>query len=882
MERGYRFLLCLYPRRFRRRFGDELTAAFRLGWIEAGRHGPRARMHYLVSSAWDVITNAYHERLTQRHHPHLPEPKRDAMIATILQDLRFALRVMRRRPGFNFIAALTLALGVGSTTAIFSVVDGVLLRPLPYRDPQQLVFSWTKLAYLGVPRAWMNGAHIALLQDETKSFEALVPMQLATRQLTGIGTPEQVTVGLTRPTLFDVLGVPAAYGRVFRPEEGQQGQPDVAILGHAAWSHLFGADPEVVGRTIDISGAKVRVIGIMPAGFRFRIHSSLGQPAEPDLWMPGKWNLRDMPDSRAGYSLAMLARVKPGVTLLQAQAELDTIGARLDREQYRSNGFGWQLTPVHDDLVKQVRPALIALISAATMLLLIACANVGSLLLVRAAAREREFAIRGALGGARWRLLAQVLTENLALSAVGGALGFVVATVAVRAFLASQTFPIPRLHDVAVNGRVLLFTTAITFATGIGFGLLPAFRAARRDLIEPLRDGARGSESPSRHRGRSVLVVAEVALAVVLLLGAALLLRTFAAIRAADPGFSAEGVLTARLTMSAARNPQGKGEVAFVRTITEDLAQLPGVEGVAATNAMPLSRSTNQLSAVPEGAPADASILVDAIRITPGYFRSLRVAVLGGRDFTWDDAPKKELVAVVDDVFAASAWPNQNPVGRHLTMSNQQRTIVGVVRQPRLYEVHRTDRPQVFVPLAQNSSTRVTLVVRAQNAAAIVAPMRQSIWARDAGQPIADVRLLTAVVEDSLAVRRLTMELLSGFAMMALLLAALGIYGVIAYAVGERTQEIGVRMALGANPRDVVSMVVGRGLRLVTAGLLLGLVGASAFASLIRSQLYGVTPTDPVTFVSASLLLIVVAFAAAWIPARRAARIDPSLALRGS
>ena len=418
--------------------------------------------------------------------------------------------------------------------------------------------------------------------------------------------------------------------------------------------------------------------------------------------------------------------------------------------------------------------------------------------------------------------------------------------------------------------------------TGIVFGLVPALRSARNDLTEPLRNSARGSDGPSRQHGRSALVVGEVALAVVLLLGAALLLRTFAAIHGADPGFSADGVVTARMTLSPARYPQGKGTTAFVQTILDDLVQLPGVEAAAATNATPLSRATNQIGAVPEGAPAEASILVDAIRITPGYFRSLRTTVLGGRDFTWDDAPEHDLVAVVDDVYAGMAWPNQNPVGKWLTMSGQQRTVVGVVRQPRLYEVHRNDRPQVFVPMAQNTATGVTLVVRGQHPTTLIAPMRHAIWARDATQPIANVRLLTDVVGESLAVRRLSMLLLGGFALTALLLAALGIYGVIAYAVGERTQEIGVRIAPGANPRDVVSMVVGRGLRLVAAGLVVGIVGAFFFARLIRTQLYGVTPTDPMTFVGASLLLLSIALMAVWLPARRAARIDPVFALRGN
>jgi putative ABC transport system permease protein len=361
-----------------------------------------------------------------------------------------------------------------------------------------------------------------------------------------------------------------------------------------------------------------------------------------------------------------------------------------------------------------------------------------------------------------------------------------------------------------------------------------------------------------------------------------LLLRTFAAVRGADPGFSADGVLTARLTLPAARYPQGKGAPEFIRTLLEDLGRLPGVEAVAATNAMPLSRSTNQIGAVPEGAPSDTSILVDAIRITPRYFQTLRVSVLSGREFTWQDSPEHDLVAVVDDVFAAAAWPNQNPIGKHVTVNGQQRTVVGIVRQPRLYDVHRNDRAQVFVPMAQNAATGVTLVLKAQQPEGLAAAMRETIWARDRLQPVANVRLLSTIVGESLTVRRLSMLLLGGFALTALLLAALGIYGVIAYAVGERTQEIGVRMALGASRRDVLSMVVGRGLRLVSAGLIVGLIGAASFAQLIRAQLYGVTPTDPITFGGASLVLLVVAILAAWLPARRATRIDPTLALRGN
>lgn len=877
----YRALLRLYPLRFRRRFGGELTAAFRTEWDDARRRGAIASVHYLAASALDLVVNAWQERRLERRRaqfPQVPDPTRDSMLTILRHDLRFARRTMRRQPAFTAMVVLTLALGIGSTTAIFSILDGVLLRPLPYREPERLAFSWTTLAWIGVPRAWMNGSHIALLQDEARHLEAAVPLRVSATQLTGGGAPEQVLVGRAGTSLFDVLGVAPLLGRTFHADEGFEGHDRVTVLGHAAWLRYFGGDPAILGRTITIGGDSVQVIGVMPPTFRFHVHSSLANPTEPDLWMPGVWRLREMTQ---GYGLAMLVRTKPGVSIAQAQAEIDTIGARLDREQFNNRGFGWQLVGVQQDLVKQARPALIALIGAATMVLLIACANVASLLLVRSAAREREFALRGALGAGRGRLVAQVLVESVLLAGMGGALGVAIAYASVRAFVASEAIGVPRLYDVAVDARVLLFAAAVGLGTGIAFGLVPALRSTRPDLNETLKDGARGNSSAHRPRGRAALVVCEVALAVVLLLGATLLLRTFAALRHVDPGFDPRGVITARVTLPGARYPQAKGAPEFVRSIVDDLSALPGVEAAAATNAAPLSRSTNQNSIEPEGAVNGEAVFSDVIQVTPGYFASLHAPLRAGRDFAWTDAADQSPVLIVDESFAAAAWPNQPALGKYVKVSATRRAmVVGVVRQPRLYDVHRNDRPQVFVPMAQNPTLGVTLMVRAAHAESLAAALRQAIWARDAGQPVAQVRLLTEVVGRSLADRRVSLLLLTGFAVVALALAALGIYGVMAYAVGQRTHEIGLRMALGARARDVLSMVVGGGLRLIGLGLVLGLIGAVFFTRLLSTQLYGVTATDPLTFVSVTITLLVVALIAAYLPARRAARIDPAIALR--
>jgi predicted permease len=530
-----------------------MARAFSDAWRGRRARSFAAAIAWLPASLLDPIVNGWRERRHAR--PYTPEPEGASMIDLIRQDFGFAARVLRRQPGFAIAAVLTLALGIGATTAIFSVVDGVLLRPLGYRDPDRLGFVWTRLAWMGVPRAWINGYQISLMQDELRSVESLAAMRSTETQLTGDGQPEQVRVGIGTVNLFDVLGVRPELGRAFVPEEGREGNSDVAVLGHALFQGRFGGDRAIIGKLITLGGRSVKVIGVMSEDFRFHIHSSLGEPVEPDLWAPATWQFRSMP--RDGFSYALLLRARPGATLVDAQRELDALGARLNREQYQERGFGWQITGVQDDLVRKTRPALLVLLGAVGMVLLIGCANVASLFLVRAAGRSREFALRAAIGAGRRRIVTQLLAESLLLAGSAALLGYGLAFAAVRALRAVPGAGLPRLYDVTVDGRILLFTMGVAVVCGIAFGLAPALRWSRPNLAVVLQEGARGSGGFQGQRLRSAFVVAEIALALVLLLGAVLLLRTFAALRGAAPGFEPAGVLTARF--DASRRPVSGG-----------------------------------------------------------------------------------------------------------------------------------------------------------------------------------------------------------------------------------------------------------------------------------------------------------------------------------
>ena len=803
-------------------------------------------------------------------------------MSRIALDFRSALRLLRRQPGFTLVVVLTLALGIGANSAVFSLIDGILLRPLPYREPGQLAFMWTKLEWIGVPRAWISGGHIAVLQKEATLVESFVALRTVETQLTGAGDPEQVRLALTTINLLDTLGVPPLIGRGFRPGEDRQGSSNVVILSHSLWQQRFGGDEAVLGRQIAIGGQTAGVIGVMPPEFRFMVPSSLGGPVMPDVWAPGTWDFASMPMSP--YNLALMARARPGVTMARMRAEIDAIGHRLDREIYSNRGFGWHVVGIVDDLTAQVRPALWILMGAAGLVLLIACANVASLFLVRAVGRERELALRSAIGASRWRLTSQLLVEAVVVTGIGTVVALGLSAVAIDTLKASMPATLPRLENVSVDWRVVAATTAVTLVIAVVFAMLPVLPLRRPLLAASLKEGSRSAGSARTQRLRSAFVVGEIAMALMLLVGAALLMRTFAAMRDADPGFDPSGVITARVTLPAARYPpEGPASVNFVTQTLDQIRSYPGVRDAAGVSAPPLSARASQFNVQPTS-PADAPrLLVDRLVATPGYLRAAGITLIRGRDFAEGDRVGAPVVAIVDDVLAKAAWRGADPLGQTMNVERIAApvTVIGIVRQPHLYEVHKADRGQVYLAHAQTPALAMTLIVRTTDDPATLAPaIRRAVQAIDPLQPIAEIRTMGQVVESRLSDRRLSVMLLSLFAGVAMLLAAVGIYGLMSYAVSQRTSEFGIRIALGARLGDIRRMVLLRSSVLVAIGVVIGGAAAYAASGWLATQLYGVSSTDFPTFVAVSIVLLLVALLASYVPARRATRVDPVKALR--
>ena len=877
LARLYRLLLGAYPRAFRARFGDEMTIAFLGGFRRANARGVGRGAAFLISRLADAAASGLAERWAQRSL----EKGWQVMWSRLALDIRSALRLMRRQPGFAAVVVLTLALGIGANSAVFSLIDGMLLRPLPYREPGQLAFLWTKLEWIGVPRAWISGGHIALLQKETTLIESFVGLRATETQLTGVGDPAQVRLGVTTTNLLDALGTPPLIGRGFQPGEDREGTANVVILSHPLWQQRFGGDPGVLGRRISLDGQTVEVIGVMPPEFRFMVPTSLGGPVVADLWAPGTWDFPSMPTSP--FMFALMARVKPGVSIDRARAEIDAIGARLDREVYQNRGFGWHVNGLVEDLTAQVRPALLILAGAAALVLLIACANVASLFLVRAVDRERELALRTALGAGRSRLAAQLFVEALTIAIVGAGMAVVLAAGAVDALKASITTPIPRLDQVAVDWRVLAATTGMTVLVAIVFAMLPVLQLGRPKLAGALKEGARSSAGVRTQRLRAAFVVGEIAMALMLLVGAVLLIRTFAAMRGADPGFDETGVVAARVTLPASRYSEGSAAPDFIAQAIERLRAVPHVRAAGAANAAPLSQRANQFNAQPTS-PADAPrLLIDGIVVTPGYFRAAGITLLHGRDFHAADRAGAPRVAVIDDVFARAAWRGTDPIGQTMRVDRVQEPVmvVGIVRQAHLYQMHEPSRGQVYVPHAQTPALGMTLVLRSAGDPAALAPaIRRAVADLDPLQPVAEIKPLPQVVDERLADRRLGMTLLAVFASVAMVLAAVGIYGLMAYAVTQRTSEIGIRLALGAPAGAIRRAVLARSGLLAGCGVLIGGAGAYAASGWLSAQLYGVSATDAATFAAVGIGLLVVALLASYLPARRATRIDPARALR--
>jgi putative ABC transport system permease protein len=807
----------------------------------------------------------------------------------IWQDFRFAGRVLTKNPGFTAVAVLTLALGIGINTAIFSVVNAILLRPLSYKDPDQLVLLNHNYPKIDL-KASVSAPGYKHYRETAKSFEGLAAMSFWSANITGDGEPERLQGMMTSANLFPLLRAEAARGRVLLTEEEEKGRDRVAVITDGLWRRRFGADPNLVGKSVSLNGESYQIVGVMPPEFQFG--REVGMAIE--IWSPLSFTPQQLSMDNIGReNLFVLARLAPGVSFEQSQGELNAIADALRGQLMpglTANDWGLKLTPMAEQVIGDIRPMLWMLLGAVGLVLLIACANVANLLLARSAARNKEIAIRTALGAGRGRVIRQLLTESVLLAAVGGALGLLLATWGVDFLLSLNESKIPRAYEVGVDLWVLGFTVGVSLLTGVLFGLAPALQASKVDLHDALKEGGRSGAGGMKRGARSVLVVAEMAIALMLLVGAGLLIKSFAQLQQVNPGFRPEGVLSMQLTLPEAkyREPQQRQE--FYRRLMERVKALPGVEAAGATNVLPLSGQNQSGSFTIEGRPVpqgQTSPHGDRWLVTADYFRTMNIPLVRGRYFTEQDGPDAPGVAMVDETMARKYWPNEDPVGKRISFETgpdnnpRWREIVGLVGHVRHKDLEGESRVQYYVPLMQRPNSGIFLAVRTAGDPESLSPsVRGVVREMDKDLPVYKVTTMRQLVSDSMAQRRFSMLMFGIFAAVALVLASVGLYGVLAYSVTQRTREIGVRMALGAQTRDVLKMIVGQGMALALAGVGIGLVGAFAATRLMSSLLYGVTATDPLVFAGVAVLLAGVAFLACYVPARRATRVDPMEALR--
>ena len=811
-------------------------------------------------------------------------------MGTLWQDIRYGVRMLWKSPGFTLVAVVALALGIGANSAIFSVVNAVLLRPLPYLEPERLVRVGGTSARQPEAIGTHSPADFYDWREQSASFDSVAAYDGWSPSLTGAGEPERINAARVSASFFSVLKSEPALGRAFLPEEEKRGQHRVVVLGHGLWQRRFGGAASVVGQQVELNGEAFTIVGVAAREFESPEFTGLGAAEPPELWAPFAPDLAQW--TRGGRSVdACIARLKPGVSVGQAQAEMATIAARLEAQYPETNkNAGVRLASLHEQLVGGSRRALLTFLVAVGFVLLIACANVANLMLARASARRREIAIRTALGASRLRVVRQILTESVMLSLAGGLLGLLFAWWANDLLLALGADSIPRIAGVGLDARVLVFTLAASVLTGVAFGLVPAVQSTRLDLNEALKEGGRSQGQPAaRHRARALLVVAETALSLVLLVGAGLLVRSFVRLLAVDPGFDPRGAVTMNVFLPGARYPEDAQHSAFFNAVVERAAALPGVESAGATSNLPVSGNYDRMPVYVEGQPdALAGDAPDAERymVSADYFRALGVPLVSGRAFDARDREGTPLVAVVGRTMAERFWPNEDPVGRRFKfgdVKNPWIEIVGVAGDVRHYGLEKEANLQVYLHHLQTPSQVMTLVVRGPSggdADALARAVRGEVWAVDKNQPVYDVKPMERVVAASVAPRRFNTLVVGVFAAVALALAVIGLYGVMSYTVTQRTHEIGIRMALGAQGRDVLRMIVGQGMWLTAAGMGAGLLGALLLTRAMSGLLYGVSASDPLTFALVAALLAAVAFVACFVPALRATKVDPMEALR--
>ena len=798
---------------------------------------------------------------------------------SIIKDLKFAIRGLVKRPGFTVIALVALALGIGANTAIFSLVNAVMLRPLPFAEPDELVWVYANIRN-GANRASVSPLDYLDYRNQNKTFEQFATSysMALPATLTGGGDPERLQASIISGNYLETFGVAPALGRGFTLDNEKPGQDRVTILSHALWQKRFAGDPSIINKTIVLNGQATEVIGVMGEGVSF--------PQTADLWLPMNLDADPRDKTRFSHMLRPVGRLKPGVSLVQAQANMDVIAAQLEQQFPESNqGWSLRLVPLREELVGGSRTMVLVLFGAVAFVLLIACANVANLLLVRAAARQKEIALRTALGASRWRIVRQMITESLLLAIAGGALGVFLATWGVQLLVKLSENSIPPTVQVTIDATVLAFTLLVSVITGVLFGLAPALRTADVNLIDSLKEGMRGEgQSVLRSRTRSALVILESAIAVVLLIGAGLLIRSLFALQNVNPGFDSQNVLTARVELSRFKYDDPDKAAAFFQVLETRVSRLPGVEAAGMVSELPLSGQSNDMWYTVEGQPPvtrDQMPLGDFRRVNQNYIRAMGIPLLRGRHFTEQEVRQSAKVIIVSQQLVNSAFPNQEALGKRLItgFKGEPYEIVGIAGDILHTSLGTPPTPAMYFPMRQ--SGRMNLVVRTKgDPLSVAGALRNEVRDMDPDQPVSAMQPMAEWVDSSVAQPRYRMTLFALFAALAMILAATGIYGVMSYSVAQRTHEIGVRMALGARRAHVLKLVIVQGMVLTFIGVALGLLGAFALTRVMESLLFGVTPKDPITFVAVAGLLTAVAFIACVVPARRATKVDPLVALR--
>jgi putative ABC transport system permease protein len=816
---------------------------------------------------------------------------------TVFQDIKYSLRVSRKSPLFSAVVILTLALGIGANTAIFSIVNAVLLRSLPFREPdrlQKVTFNNPGVGLRDVP---FSVTEFEDLKSRAGVFENVSVVWPVSVNLTGAEKPQRLELMVVSPNYFSMLGSTPQIGRLFGPQDFALGFATAAVISDGLWRRSFGADPNILGRNLRLDNDLYSIVGVLPPDFR---HPGKTVAKDVEIWATAGYSADPFPAPARNLRFlpGAIARLKPGITMRQAQARLDVMSGELRREfpgDYPSLAkWSVAIEPLQRSLVGDVRPMMLVLMGTVFMIILIASVNIANLLLARASGRQQEIALRLTLGASRSRMVRQLLTETLLLSLIGGLTGISIATFALGPMLRFLPHGIPRLSEVRIDWVVLLFALFVSILTGLFFGLAPALQSTRPDVFAAIREGGRGSGYSTRtNRLRSALIVSELALAVVLMIGAGLLLRSFTGLLESNPGFNPSRVVAASIWLPVPNDPKADPyagiapQTVFVRETLRRVRAIPGVELASMTSALPASGQTFNVALSIEDRPVESSqgLRAEVILVSPGYFEVMRTPVIRGRLFGESDEADKEQVAIIDEATTRRYWGDRDPLGRHLRFGQNPKqpwlSIVGVVKDVKHDGLDVDGVPHIYAPMYQRQGRVFNITVRTSLSASVLEPqIRHEVQSVDPGLPLFNVRSMREVMDDSLAPRRFSSSLVGVFAAVALLLASLGIYGLLAYMVGQRSHEIGVRMALGAQPSDILTLILRRGMLLSSVGIFAGLLLAAISSPLIASLLYGVRPVDPLVFLSVPVVFLLVAFLASSIPARRAMRVDPIVALR--